>query len=537
MQTATHATSTSPDADRGSPAAGRPLRILFFVDRHGLLRPYASLLPELVARGHQIHLAFSRTRRKGEGKLIRQATGGSPAVGYDVAPGRAELDGWRPLAWAVRGLADLARYTHPRYAAAPALRQRTAAKVVGRLSGPGELEPLGARLAGRVARRLAASTDAALSERVVRAAARLERAIPTSGRIERYIRERAPDLVLVTPALKYASEQVEYLKAARRLGIPTGVCVPSWDNLTNKGLLKVVPDRVFVWNEVQRREAVELHGIPVEHVVATGAQLFDEWFERQAGGTNEEFAARVGIDPTRPYALYLCSSSFISRAGEVDFVLSWLEALRRSADERLSGLGVVVRPHPVAAAQWHDVDLSDFGNAVVWPRGGIRPVAGQARADFFDSLAHSAAVVGINTTAMIEAAIVGKPVLTVLASQFGQESTLHFRYLLVENGGFLHVAASLDEHVEQLATALDDDPGDAARRARFVESFVRPRGRGLPATPILADAIEELAGVRVNGALPLGSRLLRVPLALEATLTSVALAARAGRRRAVARGR
>src|SRR5439155_22512732 len=134
-------------------------------------------------------------------------------------------------------------------------------------------------------------------------------------------------------------------------------------------------------------------------------------------------------------------------------------------------------------------DLGRFGNAVVWPREGELPVTDGARTDFFDSLAHSAAVVGINTTAMIEAAIVGKSVLTVLAPDFAQESTLHFDYLLEENGGFLHVASSLEEHVGQLVQTLDESETGGDRRRRFVESFVRPHGLARAATPILADEV------------------------------------------------
>ena len=59
---------------------------------------------------------------------------------------------------------------------------------------------------------------------------------------------------------------MELLKSARALGIPAGIFVTSWDNLTNKGSLKFVPERVFVWNEVQARDAVELHRIPRERV-------------------------------------------------------------------------------------------------------------------------------------------------------------------------------------------------------------------------------------------------------------------------------
>jgi hypothetical protein len=111
----------------------------------------------------------------------------------------------------------------------------------------------------------------------------------------------------------------------------------------------------------------------------------------------------------------------------------------------------------------------------------------------------------------------------VLAPEFAQESTLHFHYLLEENGGFLRVASSLDEHARQLARVLDEDAAGAERRRRFVESFVRPHGLDRPATPILADAVEELARVRVERRVPAATLLLRVPLALEAGLSSLVM--------------
>ncbi len=405
-----------------------------------------------------------------------------------------------------------------------------AKKTLGHLSKAYEYEPLGRRLALGFGRRLSSTTDAELSERAIRTLARLEEAIPTSSRIDRYLRDRAPDVVLVTAVLKKTS-QVEFLKSARRLRIPAGVCVPSWDNLTNKGLLKFTPERVFVWNEVQRREASELHGIPADRVVVTGAQLFDEWFDRRPSTGRDEFVRKIGLD-SAPYVVYLGSSSFITeRGGEVEFVLRWIETLRASGDERLRRLGVVIRPHPGVPRRWRHANLAGVQNAVAWPQEGAMPISTEARDDFFDTIAHSAAVVGINTTAMIEAAVIGKSVLTILASEFAQEDTLHFHYLLEENGGFLHVASSLEEHAAQLARVLDEGAEGSEQRRRFVESFVRPHGLERPATPILADAVQELASLPVQGSARPGSWPLRAVLGVEAGLCSQAIAAAPARRR------
>ena len=492
------------------------MRILFFVDRPGVLRQFTSLVTELAARGHDVHLALRSEPDEDQQPQVERLVGASPHVTSGPAPARDQRDGWRPVAWAVRAIGDLARYAQPRYANAPMLRARVTGKVVRRFERATELEPIGRRLGLRLARRLAAG-DSQLADSVIRMIARLERAIPSSPAIDRYVREQQPDVVLATSVVKLASPQVEFLKSARALCIPAATLVASWDNLTNKGLLKWQPEQVFVWNEIQRREAIELHGLPPDRVTATGAGLFDTWFDRRPSGPRDDFVRAMGLDPERPYVLFLGSSPFVTNHSdeEVRFVERWIQALCASPDERVRGASVVVRPHPVGKG-WRDADLSRFENAVVWPRHSERPVSAEEHDMFYDSLAHSAAVVGINTTAMIEAAVVGKSVLTVLAPEFGQESTLHFHYLLEENGGFLHVASSLDEHAEQLGRVLEDRVEDAEQRRRFVESFVRPHGLDRRATPIFADAVEELASARVAATAHTG--LLRPLLALEATL-------------------
>jgi hypothetical protein len=119
----------------------------------------------------------------------------------------------------------------------------------------------------------------------------------------------------------------------------------------------------------------------------------------------------------------------------------------------------------------------------------------QADPALYDSLHHCAAVAGLNTSAMIEAGILGKSVYTIATSEFagGQEQTLHFHYLLARNGGLVEVAADLAEHCRQMSEALAHPEAGAARSRQFVQSFVRPRGLDRPVAPIMADEIERAA--------------------------------------------
>ena len=74
-----------------------------------------------------------------------------------------------------------------------------------------------------------------------------------------------------------------------------------------------------------------------------------------------------------------------------------------------------------------------------------------------------------------------------------QEGTLHFRYLTEVGGGLLTTSRSFDEHERQLTAILGGAGHLVLKRQReFIHSFVRPRGLDVPATPILADAIEQM---------------------------------------------
>jgi hypothetical protein len=460
------------------------MTILFAMSSPEYLRFYDTTIAELAARGHDVVIAANTMR---DAKPVRfDALGDTRGRVRVVGLVPARGDRWSTFAHWVRGTMDWARYLHPHLASASTLRAR--------------MKRQGLPLLLQWADRISSVGDAHV-RRIMRLLAACERAIPVAPPLTAFVDAHRPDLVLVSPLVEAASEQVDLVRAARARGIRTAAMIASWDNLTNKGDLRISTDRVVVWNEAQKREAVELHRVPADSVAVTGSQVFDRWFGRSPSRTRTEFCAAVGLPPAKPYVLFVGSSVFISRV-EVPFVRRWIEALRAAADPALRDLGVLIRPHPYNGAQWADADLGGLGDVAVWPRGKHNPVDEPNRADFFDSMHHSVGVVGINTSAMIEAAIVGRPVLSILTPEFSgsQEGTLHFHHLLPEHGGFLRVASSLDEHVAQLAAVLRNP--DAAREelVGFVRSFIRPHGIDRACTPILVDALEQLGAAAAPAA-------------------------------------
>jgi hypothetical protein len=484
------------------------VKVLFLMDSPEYLRFYDTVVEELAARGHDVAIAVNnQSAKKPVGVEGLRAYGDRVRV-LGVVPERRGL--WGETAHAVRATMDFVRFLHPAFGHAPALRARIKRKVLPRLlHGLDRISSVTSETVERTERRLMAA----------------ERAIPVCRPIVEFLRAQAPDVMLVSPLVAAASEQVDWIRAARACGIRSAVCVASWDNLTNKGLLRVEPDLVLVWNDAQRREAREFHYIPEAKVQLTGAQLFDKWFARSVSRDREAFCQRAGLPDSRPFVLFTGSSSFISESSaEVAFVRRWIAALRNSAVPELRAVNVLVRPHPYNFHRWADQPVADQPGVAVYPNRSYNPLEPESRNDFYDSLAYSAAVVGINTSAMVEAAIVGRPVCSMLAEEFSdsQEGTVHFRHLLPEQGGFLRIAATLDEHVAQLGMCLQHPDMTRAETSRFVASFIRPHGVERPATPIFVDAVEALAASPAPQpeAAPASRYLLR-PLLLAATVLIV----------------
>ena len=449
------------------------MRILFSMRHLGSLRMYESVLRRLAAAGHEVRILANRRDSIGSGVNPEALLADVPQIHWiwgDVRP-----SAWSDLAAVVGIWLDYLRYLDPRYAKTPRPRMRVGEWVPSVLRRVAAWPLLRAN-AGREA--LAALLRA------------VEHVLPRPPEIDALMREYQPDLVVITPMLDLGSRQIEVLRSARAFGARTVLSIGGWDHLSNKARISELPTRVLVWNDTQVREAVELHGIPPEHLVVTGAQCYDQWFGRVPARTREQFCGMLTLPVDRPFLLYTCSAMYPHAPTEAQFVRRWIQEIRASEDPLLRSAAILVRPHPTRLEEWGEVDLSSLPDVTVY---GSLPIDDGSREDYFESLYYSAAVVGLNTSAFIEAAIVGRPVHSIVVPEFQerQQGPLHFVYLTTVGGGVLRLAHSFDEHRTQLAASLHG-PIAADLNEAFVRAFVRPLGLDRSATDAFVSAIDDL---------------------------------------------
>ena len=478
------------------------MKILFGALHHGYYRNLESVVEELANRGHEIFLGSERAAVFGGDGFADHLAASHPNITPGTIPTREPESLF--LASKIRLGFDYLRYLEPMYNGSSGLRPRAQVRTptgIVRLSRSPLMSFAPARRA------------------VARALDAIDRAVPPSPAIEHFLDALRPDLVIITPLIGLvASSQLDLLRSAIARRLPTAVFVWSWDHLSSKAIIRDDIDGLFVWNDAQKREAMEMHGVPASRIIVTGAQCYDKWFGRTPSRSRAEFVRAAGLPDERPYLLWACSALLPGSPPEPVVVKEWAARVRQSADPRVRDAAILIRPHPSRAAEWDGVDWRQFGNIAMF---GAPPIDDQAKADYFDSLYYSSAVVGITTSAFIEAAVLGRPVMTYYREDLKQEheGSLHFQHLLDPKHGLLITAASLEVHEQQLAVMLAGPPPEiSTRTSNFVRTFVRPNGLDTPATGIAVDALERLALRKQPAAARQPSAMARMGFSLVAAL-------------------
>jgi len=461
--------------------ANRTRRVLFALNEPGYFRFYGPAILELERRGWNVSLVYGKPEKRGPDFDVPAASGeGVRSLGR--LPGEVSS-----FAKNLRIVVDCARYLEPAFANAEYLRRRAEREL-----------PTGFAFIKHIRRVPRFVISAAIA-----VARFLERLLPVNKSMRAFLNGLQPDLVVVSPLVIIGGsgvQETEVIKAAQALGIPTAVGVASWDHLTSKGLIRLVPDAVLVWNDIQADEAERLHRIPKDRIIVTGAQSFDRWFDRPRPEAIDAFRRNLGIDGNRGVLLLVGSSRNIAPGdSEVQFARRWIAALRASNHPQVRNAFVIVRPHPGNTEPWRDADLGD-PHAIVHPTSYATGILlNDADVEtFWYSLLASSAVVGINTSAMIEAAAIRRPVFSIRDPAFAhsQQQTLHFAYLSAATGGFTTVADNLPEHVGQLGHLFAAGEPDLRQSDAFVARFVRPLGMTTAANTHLCDALERVAADR-----------------------------------------
>ncbi len=285
-----------------------------------------------------------------------------------------------------------------------------------------------------------------------------------------------PSLVVSTSCV--VSDEVPYILAARRLGIPTLGCILSFDNLTSKSVLPTF-DHYAVWAPRMGEEVVRFYpDRDPERIHVTGTAQFDFHQRPEYRWSRERTIRDLGLAPGERYLLYAANSATYTPT-EPDLIAAFAEACDRTPSLRRHR--IVVRPHPADDPErWSGVAALHGRISLARPRAVGSPFAtAEAQARLVSSMLHADVCLNMASTMSLDAAVLDTPIVCVaFAHRPDSEEawlaracyrTEHFEPVAASGG--VRVARSAEELVQHTASYVEDRGRDREGRARLVRDI------------------------------------------------------------------
>jgi hypothetical protein len=286
-------------------------------------------------------------------------------------------------------------------------------------------------------------------------------------------------LVGSSPGLIFS--EIPILRTAVRRRVRTIIVDPSWDNFTNKLTPVRCADRLVVWNDIMKQQAVELHGYTPDQVRVSGPPHWDRYFRPGPVLSRDAFFARIGADPSRRLVTLMTTGRTL-----YDHFPRVVRILMSAIDSgRWGGAQLLVRLHPRDDLDRYDefrgtphlIVEKPFKKTVKSGDGLEVDITSENQQHLADTLRLSDVVVTVASTIAIEASIFDTPVVDVSFDgetpvEFAKSARRYYRfthYANITRQGAAPVAETPEALLEQVGRYLADRSLDREGRRRVVQ--------------------------------------------------------------------
>jgi CDP-glycerol glycerophosphotransferase (TagB/SpsB family) len=285
-----------------------------------------------------------------------------------------------------------------------------------------------------------------------------------------------PDLVFC--AHLFDEPETHLVREAKRRGVKVVALVNSWDKVTARCIMRLLPEKAIVFNDIVKQEMMMHNEMRAENVFVAGIPQYDDYLSASVT-SRETFFARIKADPVKPLLVYApMGSTFSAYDWDIIDLLHQLNSEKRFAHE----VELLVRFQPndfvdqeaLAARPWLRYDYP--GIRFTASRGVDWDMNAEDLAHLHATLMHLSILVCYASSVAVDAACFDKPVvninfktrnegLTAKSPTFFYE-TEHYAKALRTGG--IRLVASEGALIEWVNRYLEDSSLDHEGRARLV---------------------------------------------------------------------
>ena len=276
----------------------------------------------------------------------------------------------------------------------------------------------------------------------------------------------------------FGDEEAAILREARRRGVKSVALINSWDKLTSRSMIRLLPDLMIVHNEIMKRDAMTHADMPEERIRVVGIPHYDV-FVNSHPRSREEFCEKIGADPNKRIIMFcpLGKRYYNTDPEIIEMILSLRDQEKIPRD-----LQILVRFPPNDIV---DIEKIAHKDQLLLVQPGIRFTEGdERRMDwdmsnediqlFVDTLTHVSLVVCYVSSISVDASVFDKPIIHV-RKRIGKDlrafelsyALTHYQPILASGG--VRVVYDQKEFSEWINKYLENPKLDSAGRRRIVE--------------------------------------------------------------------
>ncbi|MBI2454396.1 MAG: hypothetical protein HYV54_02400 [Parcubacteria group bacterium] len=290
-----------------------------------------------------------------------------------------------------------------------------------------------------------------------------------------YFEKYQPALVFL--ANLFDGLEISLLREAKRRSVKTVGFINSWDKLTARNIIRVLPDKLLVFNDLVKQEAIKYADMVEKDIYVIGIPSYD-WHINHKPLSREEFFVKKRLDPVKKLIVYAPMGKTFSNS-DWD-IIDLLQTAIKSGQIQRAQLMVRFQPNDFAdelelkKRSWLIYDYP--GIRFSKERGVDWDMSFDDIKGLTDTLANADVFVCYASSMSIDAAIFNKPVINidfeVKRSELMSKSPTYFYQMThyqnaVKSGGISY-PKSKEEFINQINLYLENPTLDREGRQCLV---------------------------------------------------------------------
>ena len=241
--------------------------------------------------------------------------------------------------------------------------------------------------------------------------------------LEKEIIRIAPKLVIY-PSNAYEAIGIDVVNISREQKIKSIFIIDNWDNISSKSILWAKPDRLLLWGEQTKHQAIKIQNFDPEKISCVGASRFDQYYKK----SKEKITSHFNFN-------YILFTGFSLPFNEAKLVKLIDDILSRNKDI-FGDTKLVYRPHPNRQGR-DTVKGIQLKNTIVDPQledwyfnSMNKNIKSASPAlDYYPSLLQNAEMIIASLTSMIIESLIFKKKTLIVAYKEARNPSSPYRVL------------------------------------------------------------------------------------------------------------